>query len=133
MAYINQEQKKIISAKLKKVIPSTWKYTLSILHHSALVLKISQGDFTILYKNKNVPELDLNVYHLKNHFPLPDNNKLYLIFKSILDVMNDGNHDNSDINTDYFDVGWYNKIKIGHYDKPFKSLGNSQSVREFQY
>ena len=138
MAYITQEQKKEIAAKLKKIIPSTWKYSLSILHHSKLVLKISQGDFTIFNTDKEVSYkevsyLGLNVYHLKNHFSLPANNHLYYLFERILGAMNTGNHDNSDIQSDYFDVGWYTDIKIGQYDKPFVSTDDKQAIREFKY
>jgi hypothetical protein len=34
--------------------------------------------------------------------------------------MNDGNHDNSDIQSDYFDVGWYISINVGRWDKPYE-------------
>jgi hypothetical protein len=33
--------------------------------------------------------------------------------------MNGGNHDNSDVQTDYFDVGWYVDVNIGSWDKPY--------------
>jgi len=33
--------------------------------------------------------------------------------------MNEGNHDNSDIMTDYFDVGWYISVRLGKWDKPY--------------
>jgi hypothetical protein len=29
------------------------------------------------------------------------------------------NHDNSDIMTDYFDVGWYLNINVGGWNKPY--------------
>jgi hypothetical protein len=34
-------------------------------------------------------------------------------------AMNDGNHDRSDIQTDYFDVGWYVDVNIGRWNKPY--------------
>ena len=34
-----------------------------------------------------------------------------------------GNHNNSDISTDYFDVGWYIDINIGKWDKPYEVTG----------
>jgi hypothetical protein len=30
-----------------------------------------------------------------------------------------GNHDRSDIQSDYFDVGWYVDINIGRWNKPY--------------
>ena len=50
--------------------------------------------------------------------------------QSIVRALNAGNHDRSDIMTDYFDVGWYVSVKIGHScDKPFRYVpaGDSQS------
>ena len=49
--------------------------------------------------------------------------KLTLITKNFLSevipAMNNGNHDNSDIQTDYFDVGWYIDVNIGKWNKPY--------------
>jgi hypothetical protein len=36
--------------------------------------------------------------------------------------MNTGNWDESDIQTDYFNVGWYVDVKIGSWQKPYKVL-----------
>ena len=33
--------------------------------------------------------------------------------------MDVGNYDNSDVQTDYFDTGWYIDINIGSWDKPY--------------
>jgi hypothetical protein len=33
--------------------------------------------------------------------------------------LNTGNHDNSDSQTDYFDVGWYVDVKVGKWNKPY--------------
>lgn len=39
--------------------------------------------------------------------------------KKAFAVLNNGNHDNSDISTDYFDVGWYVNVRIGEWNKPY--------------
>jgi hypothetical protein len=39
--------------------------------------------------------------------------------QAVIDAMNDGNHDNSDIQSDYFDVGWYTHINVGRWNKPY--------------
>ena len=36
------------------------------------------------------------------------------------------NYDNSDIQTDYFDIGWYVDINVGKWDKPFVYTGETQ-------
>jgi hypothetical protein len=33
--------------------------------------------------------------------------------------MNAGNHNNSDVQSDYFDVGWYIDVNIGKWNKPY--------------
>lgn len=35
-------------------------------------------------------------------------------------IMQLGNHDNSDVQTDYFDVGWYISVQVGRWNKPYK-------------
>jgi len=34
--------------------------------------------------------------------------------------MDIGNHDRSDIQSDYFDVGWYKSVNIGKWNKPYE-------------
>lgn len=41
------------------------------------------------------------------------------ILIDILNKLNEGNHDNSDAMTDYFDVGWYAYLSVGKWDKPY--------------
>ena len=36
--------------------------------------------------------------------------------------MNDGNHDNSEIQYDYFDVGWYIDVNIGRWNQPYQLI-----------
>jgi hypothetical protein len=31
-----------------------------------------------------------------------------------------GNHDRSDIQSDYFDVGWYVDVNIGSWNRPYE-------------
>jgi hypothetical protein len=59
--------------------------------------------------------LDVNVYWYKEHF----SGKALSFLKEVITVMNNGNHDNSDIQTDYFDVGWYVDVNIGTWNKPY--------------
>jgi len=33
--------------------------------------------------------------------------------------MNIGNFDKSDVQTDYFHVGWYMSVNLGKWDKPY--------------
>jgi hypothetical protein len=57
----------------------------------------------------------VNPYHYNEHF-----DGIALAFlEEVMPVMNDGNYDKSDIQTDYFNVGWYVDVNIGQWNKPY--------------
>jgi len=123
MAYINQEGKARLALEIAKVMPTNWKYTLRIQNKSTLCLTIRQADVDLIGENLVVKTRgdgdlyrDLNEYNLQGEY----SGKLLKIFESIKGAMMVGNHDRSDIQSDYFDVGWYIDIKIGEYDSPFR-------------
>jgi hypothetical protein len=124
MAYINQEKKAELAKEIAKVMPTNWKYTLKIRHHSTFVLTIRQADVYLIKENmvsqtRDKGELSycsINEYSLHSYY----SGKLLKIFESIKGAMMVGNHDNSDIQSDYFDVGWYIDINIGKYEAPFR-------------
>lgn len=120
MAYIDQTKKKEIAAKLKKVVPAGWKYSLAIRNHMALVMTIQSAPVDLLKdvqwdrQAEGYTEFYPNTNH-QRHFS-EENIK---VLKAIWDVLNDGNWDKSDIMTDYFNVGWYVDLNIGRWNKPF--------------
>lgn len=124
MAYMSQENKAVLAKEIAKVMPPTWKYSLKIRHHSTLVLTIRQADVDLIKENfvsqtrdgGKVEYISLNEYNLQGHY----SGKLLKIFESIKGAMMVGNHDRSDIQSDYFDVGWYIDIHIGGFEKPFR-------------
>lgn len=129
MAYMNQELKKEIAVKLKTVISSDWKYTLSVRNHSTLVLTIRQAPVDLLC-HINAVQVELGMPHpvhiidgycTVNHYSLDRQFKgdMLTLFKRIDEALNWGNHDNSDPQTDYFDVGWYTDILIGRWNDQF--------------
>jgi hypothetical protein len=63
---------------------------------------------------------DVNVFHYKIHYT----GKALDFITEIMKAANEGNHDNSDSQTDYFDVGWYVNIKIGRWDRPYVLTNN---------
>lgn len=131
MAYINQDQKAKIAASLKRVIPAGWKYSLAVRNHSTLVLTISEAPVDLLGNwfatvnarraNQNDEPMEptgsvgINTYYVREQF----SSDLSPKFVAILDAMNEGNHDRSDLQSDYHDVGWYTDIRIGKWDRPF--------------
>jgi hypothetical protein len=137
MAYMSQEKKAKIAPVVKAICKKYGvKASLAVRHHSTLVLNITQGpiDFVenyietdkqkpyakymdedqIAYIRKN-RALDVNPYWYQEHF----SGKALKFLKEVLTAMNDGNHDRSDIQTDYFDVGWYVDVNIGKWNKPY--------------
>jgi hypothetical protein len=124
MAYMNQEKKRAINEELKKVVPKGWKYSLSVRNHSSIVMTISKADVDLVglshYPDdrKAYRYLDLNIYHLHNAY----DGELLEIFEKIKAALNLDNYDNSDSQSDYFDVGHYVDIKVGAYDKPFQFI-----------
>ena len=59
--------------------------------------------------------IQVNPYHYKSHF----NGRALKFLSEVIPAMNDGNHDRSDIQTDYFDVGWYVDVNIGRWNRPY--------------
>ena len=142
MAHMSQENKKRIAEQLKKVIPDGWKYSLSVNHHSTLVLTISEApiDLVLEYhtrcreieRERNIfveqsppTYCSINPYWLQDHFKGERLDQM----QKILAVLNDGNHDRSDIQSDYFDVGWYVDVRFGKWNKPFKVTGQDLKAK----
>ena len=137
MAYFNQERKKerapAINAILKKY---GVKGSLAVRNHSTFVLNVKSGSIDFIenfiqtdmdkpYAKKmsqdqidyirNNKSLDVNPYWFQEHYSGEAKQFLTEVFAA----MNKGNHDNSDIQTDYFDVGWYVDVNIGTWNKPY--------------
>lgn len=120
MAYVSKEQKKEIAALLKKAFPGSakqrgFKYSLAIRNYSSIEMNISAGsiDFMKEYEGR-----DSHSISFEHNFKGSDECKE--IIRKALKCLNLDNYDNSDIMTDYFDVGHYVHINIGRWDKPYK-------------
>ena len=75
-------------------------------------------DFTFTNNRGEVVKNHVNEYWYHESFAY-DNPKITDFLSELIPSMNDGNHDNSDIMTDYFDVGWYINVRVGKWDKPY--------------
>lgn len=131
MAYMSQEHKKELSPAIKAICKKYGvKATISVNHHSTLELNIKASaiDFIESYnrimsaRHDNhwdfVPvenHIGVNVYHYQRQF----DGKALAFLTEVIPTMMTGNHNNSDIMTDYFDIGWYIDIHIGQWDKPY--------------
>ena len=138
MAYVSQDLKAKLAPAIKAVLKKYGiKGTLAVRTHSTLQLNIKSGkiDFIenylatdanspsakklsadqIAYVRKN-SALDVNPYWFQEHFSGDAKNFL----TEVIRAMKVGNWDNSDIQTDYFDVGWYIDVNIGNWSKPYQ-------------
>ena len=133
MAFMSQENKAKIAAELKKVMPADWKYSLSVRHHSTIVLTISAAPVDLIAHMKMNSErgcnhkdyVQVNEYYLDRQFT----GELLETFLAIRKALNTDNYDRSDIQTDYFEVGHWVNINIGRWNKPFQVIAKQEPQR----
>lgn len=114
MAYINQQDKARLAPGIKAVLKKhNIKGSIAIRNHMVLVVTLSSGAIDF-----GTTQHDVNTYHIECHYE--DNKPALEFLKELKAAMMVGNHDNSDVMTDYFDVGWYIDINIGKWDKPYE-------------
>ena len=131
MAYMSQERKAGIAPVIKAICKKyNIKASLAVRHHSTLVLNVKQGDIDFIgnfnktiearpggFRGGSLAEkaIQVNPYWYHEHFDGVA--KEFLM--EVIGAMNVGNHDRSDIQSDYCDVGWYVDVNIGQWDKPY--------------
>jgi hypothetical protein len=130
MAYMSQEKKKALSPAIKAVLK---KYhmtgSIAVRNHSTLVVNLKSGELNII-KNHNDAAvansrqekvyladtyIQVNQFHIDRTYT----GKVAKFFTELIAAMQTGNHDNSDSQTDYFDVGWYIDINVGQWNQPY--------------
>ena len=137
MAYVSQELKAKLAPSIRAVCKKHGvKASVAVSNHSTLVLNIKQGsidfienfietekaksyhnymDGTVTASIRKDQNLNVNPYHYRDHFS--GRARKFLI--EVMSIMNDGNWDKSDSQTDYFNVGWYVDVNIGRWNKPY--------------
>jgi len=117
MAWYNQERKKAVQPAMRKLLKEYGlKGSLSVQNHSTVVLTIKSG--AIDFENSRTAEHthnQVNVYWIDSHWT----GKAKEFLTKANDLLNIDNYDNSDIMTDYFDVGWYVDINLGKWNQPY--------------
>ena len=136
MAYVSKENKDS-KAPLLRALAKQYGLTATVAvhHHSTLQLNISKGkiDFIGNYaervneinywsadKEKDLAYNKSKTNMQVSHFSTENFTGLAAEFlEKAFAILYAGNHNNSDIMTDYFDVGWYVDINIGKWNKPY--------------
>ena len=112
MAYLSKESTKLIREALKTNFKQ-FKFSVTNSHHTGVNITILSGpvDFDA---SKHDNYLQLNEYY-------PENYSNGNIFKKMIQTVDKAvaNHDNSDAQIDYFDVGYYTSWSVGRWNKPF--------------
>lgn len=137
MAYMSQEMKQQLAPMIKAVLTKySVKGTISVHNHSSLVVTLKEGALDFIgqanidnedYANRrgSVPQKVVGNYQVNPYYATEGGNKkINAFFKELINAMNGkgskiANHNKSDIQTDYFDVGWYLDINIGKWNKPY--------------
>lgn len=127
MAYMDSKKKAQLAPAIKSVLNKYgMKGSLRVRNHSTLILTVTEGpiDFAAqAHKSEDLgTSIQVNVYWIKDHYK----GKALAFLSEVKAAMSAGNHNRSDIMTDYFDVGWYVDINIGAYDKPYKLTGGTK-------
>lgn len=125
MAYFSQERKAQIAPQVKAILKKHGlKGSISVRNHSTVTLTINSGKIDFIGNNQETmgrtwaqrpTNLDVNVYHYHNHYAGEAREAL----SELIAALNDGNWDNSDIQTDYFDKGWYVDVNIGRWNRGY--------------
>ena len=133
MAYVSQELKSKLSPAIKAVCKKYGiKASIAVRNHMTLALNVKSGKIDFIGNSNRVCGADfyqvsrgfkpnttgydqVNPYHFQSHYD--GDAKAFL--SEVLAVMNDGNWDKSDIQSDYFNVGWYVDVNIGSWNKPY--------------
>ena len=111
MAYMSQENKKTLAPAIKSVLKEYgMKGSIGVNNHSTLVVNLKSGRIDFGSTNEQV-----NEYHIDKHYT----GIAQQFLNELHAAMMTGNYNNSDIMTDYFDVGWYTDINIGKWDKEY--------------
>lgn len=145
MAYISQDDKALINKAMHEVADATHtKYTLAIENYSTLRVTIKSSDIDLLGNAKEVHAyrqsmLDPDSWEAKikvdwsgainvNHhwLDMEFSGEALKFMTDLLHAINKINHDDSDLQRDHFDVGYYVDINLGTDKKSFQFTGNQK-------
>ena len=117
MAYVSQADKKALAPAIKKVLSKYgMKGSISIRHHSTLVVTLQSGAIDFGEYTHGDGYIQVNVYHIERHYK----GKAQKFLTELLAAMKGPDwFDKSDEMTDYFHVKHYCDINVGKYNKPY--------------
>ena len=125
MAYVSKQDKAELAPAIKAVLNKyDMKGSISVRHHSTLVVKIKQGaiDFQD-YFTHGEGYIQVNEYWIDQHYT-----GIHRAFLNELLTAMKGTkyYNNDDAMVDYFDRSHYTDINIGAWDKPYAFVKGSK-------
>jgi len=134
MAYISQDEKKVLAVEIKSVLKKYgMKATIGVNNHSTLVVNLKSGKLDILtnwYETvtkkgttndygdiMEKPEyIQVNEYWIDHNY----SNTVKDFLNELVDAMKGPNYFNhDDTQSDYFHRSHYTTINVGHYNEPY--------------
>ena len=111
MAYVSQELKKELAPRIKEVAKKYgFKISLRVKHHTGLECVIREGKI-----ENPLEHYEVNTHWIEKNYE----GELRNFLLELHDAMNVGNHNNSDLMTDYYDIGWFTWITFGTWNKEY--------------
>ena len=112
MAYMDQEKKAKIAAKIKPILKKYgMKGTLSVHNHMSIVLTLKSGKINFEGRDH------VNPYWFHEHYTGTAKDFLTEAFDALKAA---DWFDKSDLMTDYFNTAYYYDINIGKWNKPYE-------------
>ncbi len=134
MAYMSQEKKSELAPGIKAVLKKYgMKGTIGVRNHSTLVVNVSSGVLDVIGNMYEIAMAKPETFYARDWATKPNHmqvNEFWIgenysgkckdFLLALKNAMYIGNHNRSDIQTDYFDIGWYLDINIGKWNKPYQ-------------
>ena len=135
MAYMNQERKAKVAAKVKPILAKYgMKGSLSVRNHSTIVLKLTSGSIDFIgdlmeqrqfgYVTHKLDkdemrkryEISINPHWFQEHY----SGESLAFLSEIIPAMKAADwYDKSDAQVDYFDTAYYFDVNVGSWNKPY--------------
>ena len=117
MAYVSQDDKSKLAPAIKKVLSKYgMKGSISIRHHSTLVVTLQSGVIDFKDYSHGDGYIQVNTYHIDSHY----SGKAKAFLNELLDAMKGPKYfNNDDAMTDYFHRSHYTDINVGRWNKPY--------------
>ncbi len=113
MAYMNQEKKAKIAARIKPILKKYgMKGSLAVRNHSTIVLNLKSGKIDFGGDN-----IDVNPYWFHEHFEGKARKFLTEAFAALKSA---DWYDETNAQIDYFNTAYYVDVNVGKWNKPYQ-------------